>query len=415
MTFSFFDEPTAVARFLQDKKPELHFDYDEIAHDAHKRAFTIAKMTELDLLKDMQNSLYEAFKNGVKLDEWKKQIKPKLAARGWLGKTEVTNPKTGETKNIYVGNHRLKTIYNTNMRTAYSQARYQSQMKASGEYFRYVAVLDRLTRPAHKRMHGVVLPKTDKFWDTNYPPNDWNCRCKVQVLSEAQLKSRGINPFKDGSFLKDIAGADFAYNPGKKLDKLDEILSKKQSEALATLRPKEQAKLKERLANFKHERDKYVWQSGLNNIVDAVMAGKIIKDKIYQVAQVGVLKPNIKNTLKEINIEPKAESIAVYQNTISHITRDTKPKSKEPNADEIKAIVSVFDKAKHVFYDMQENTLLYFYNSLQDDKMTNYAAVNLDYVLKKFRTDNFIATISKIPLRSYKGILSDKKRYKRLK
>ncbi|MBR8463647.1 minor capsid protein [Campylobacter sp. faydin G-24] len=415
MKFSFFDEPTAVVQYLQSKNAELHFDYDEIIHDAHKHTFTIAKMTDLDLLKDVQSSLSNAFKNGVGFEEWKKQIKPKLAAKGWLGETSVLNPKTGEVKKIYVGNRRLKTIYNTNMRTAYAQARYQRQMEASGEYFRYVTVLDRLTREDHRRMHGVVLPKTDKFWDENYPPNGWNCRCKVQVLSKSDLKIKGITPLADGSFLPRLADKDFAYNPGKSADKLDELLTKKQSDTLVTLRKKEQIRLKEQLANFKHERDKYVWQSGLNNMVNAIMAGQIIKDKIYQVVQVGKLKPNIKNALKEIDIEPKAVSIAIYQNTISHITRDTKPKAKEPNADEIKAIVSVFDEARHVFYDKKEKILLYFYSSLQNDKMANYAAVHLDYVLKKFRTDNFIATISKMPLRNYKGILSDKNRYRRLK
>lgn len=342
MTFSFFDEPTEVVEYLQSKKSELHFDYDEIAHDTHKRVFTIAKMTDLDLLKDMQSSLYEAFKNGIKFDEWKKQIKPKLAARGWLGKTQVTNPKTGETKNIYVGNHRLKTIYSTNMRTAYAKARYQSQMSASGEYFYYTAVLDRLTRPAHKRMHGVVLPKTDKFWDTNYPPNDWNCRCKVQVLSKQQLKSRGISPLKDSSSLKDVAGADFAYNPGKKLDKLDEILSKKQSEALATLRLKEQAKLKEQLANFKHERDKYVWQSGLNHAVDELLVKKNLKAPI-STFMLGKLSDDvIKKSEKILNLKIETNSVVGDKNGILHIRPERKNQYGQNLRLERYAVLSVF-------------------------------------------------------------------------
>ena len=55
MKFSFFEEPTAVYEYLKSKKPEAHFDYDEIIHDAHKKAFTIAKMTTLDPLIDMQS------------------------------------------------------------------------------------------------------------------------------------------------------------------------------------------------------------------------------------------------------------------------------------------------------------------------------------------------------------------------
>ena len=77
--------------------------------------------------------------------------------------------------------------------------------------------------------------------------------------------------------------------------------------------------------------------------------------------------------------------------------------------------MGVFDKARHVFYDNQDKVLLYFYESFQNDGMVNCAVVRLDYALKKFKTDNFIATISKIPLRNYKSVLSDKKRYRKLK
>lgn len=415
MNISFFEEPTAVYEYLKSKKPQAHFDYDEIVHDAHKKAFTIAKMTNLDLLKDMQSSLTKAFKDGIGFDEWKNSVKPMLAKKGWLGNIKVKDPKTGEEKEIYVGNRRLRNIFNTNMRTAYAKARYESQMESLGEYFRYTAVLDSRTREAHRKLHGKTLPKTDKFWDTNYPPNGWGCRCKVQVLTEAECIARGIVPLTDGSFLPQAAEKDFRYNPGK-VDKIDEILKDKQNKALGAITSSLAKKnLKQTLENFEHERDIYVWQKSLDDMVNAVIGGKIIKDKIYQVAQVGELKQSIKKNLKIIDIDPKASSIAVYQNTISHITRDSKPKGKEPNIDEIKAVVGVFDEAKRVFYDKKDNVLLYFYNSLQNDNMVNYAVIRLDYTLKKFKTDNFIATITRIPVENYKAILKDKKRYIKIK
>ena len=52
-------------------------------------------------------------------------------------------------------------------------------------------------------------------------------------------------------------------------------------------------------------------------MVSAVVGGRIIKDKIYQVAQVGELKANVKKALNALNIAPKAQSIAIYQNIIS--------------------------------------------------------------------------------------------------
>lgn len=226
MEFSFFNEPTEVVDFLKQKNKELHFDYDEIMHYAHTRTFTVAKITKIDLLGDIKTSLEEAYKNGVGFDEWKKTIIPTLKKKGWFGKTKVVNPKTKEEKEIFVGSKRLKTIFNTNMRTAYAKARYSSQMESLGEYFRYTAIMDRLTRPAHAKLHGVVLPKTDKFWEINYPPNGWGCRCKVQVLTGAECERRGITPLADSSMLRNIASKDFAYNPGK-VDKLDTILKEK--------------------------------------------------------------------------------------------------------------------------------------------------------------------------------------------
>lgn len=413
--FSFFEEPTAVYEYMASKKPEIHFDYDEIMHDAHKKAFTIAKMTNLDLLKDMQGSLTKAFKEGMGFEEWKESVKPMLAKKGWLGNVKVKNPSTGEEKEIYVGHRRLKTIYNTNMRTAYAKARYESQMESLGEYFRYTAVLDGRTRASHRRLHGKTLPKTDPFWDTNYPPNGYNCRCKVQVLTKAECEARGITPLADGSFLPKAAEKDFAYNPGK-VEKIDEIFKDKKDAALQSLTsPKAKKALQELLKEFEHERDIYVWQKGLDDMVEYLVAGNIIKNKIFQVAQVGELKPNIKNSLKKIDITPQASSIAIYQDTILHITRDTKPRAKKPNIGEIKAIVGVIDRAKHCFYDKDHKNLIFFYPSMQDDDMVNSVVINLDYTLKKFRTDNFIATINKIPRINYIGILKDKKRYIRIK
>lgn len=318
MKFSFFEEPTAVYEYLKSKKPEIHFDYDEIMHDAHKKAFTIAKMTNLDLLKDMQSSLTKAFKDGIGFDEWKKSVKPMLAKKGWLGNIKVKDPKTGEEKEIYVGNRRLRTIFNTNMRTAYAKARYESQMQSLGEYFRYTAVLDGRTREAHRKLHGKTLPKTDKFWDTNYPPNGWGCRCKVQVLTEAECVARGIVPLADGSFLPQAAEKDFKYNPGK-VDKTDEILKDKQDKVLdAVTSSLAKKNLKQSLDSFEHERDVYVWQKSLDDAVDELLVKKNLKAPIVAFALGKLGKDVIKKSEKLLGIKIETEHIAGDKHGILH-------------------------------------------------------------------------------------------------
>ncbi len=213
MVFTGFQKsPTELVQYLKDKKPELHYDYDELMHEAHHKAFTVAKVTRLDLLKDIQDSLKNAMDKGIGFEEWKKNIIPTLKEKGWWGKVESISP-TGEIKDIYVGSRRLKTIFDTNMRVAYNRGRYLSQMESLGEYFYYSAVMDSATRPAHAKLHGTILPKTDPFWDINYPPNDWNCRCKVRVYTKKQLETRGLKP----SFITppNIAHKDWDYNVGK--------------------------------------------------------------------------------------------------------------------------------------------------------------------------------------------------------
>ena len=193
LEFDFNQEPKINMEFLKQKIPTTTFNYDELMHEAHLRAFSIAKMMQLDLLKDMQDSLLKAQKEGMSFESWKKDIKPNLAKKGWLGKREVVDKTTGEVKTINVNNRRLKNIYNTNMRSANAQGRAKEQYARKGKvYLRYVAIMDGLTRESHAKLHGTILPREDSFWASNYPPNDWGCRCYVQSLSQAELKTKGF-------------------------------------------------------------------------------------------------------------------------------------------------------------------------------------------------------------------------------
>lgn len=98
--------------------------------------------------------------------------------------------------------------------TEYKQAQASAQMAVKWEGFhenadlypnlRYEAVMDSDTRPSHAELDGTVLPINDPFWATNYPPNDWGCRCTVvQTDATPTSKPAGIKP-----------GDGFDMNPG---------------------------------------------------------------------------------------------------------------------------------------------------------------------------------------------------------
>jgi SPP1 gp7 family putative phage head morphogenesis protein len=190
--FDFSLKPEEALSYLQGKGYKLSFNYDEVKRDQHNKAFTVAKVTRLDLLTDIHNSLISAMEEGTPFEQWKRDLKPTLKQHGWLGETEAADPKTGEVKTINVNSRRLSTIYYTNMRTSYAKGRYD-QMSALPDavYWRYVAILDSVTRPAHRALHGMIRHRSDPFWTQNYPPNSWGCRCSVRAYQKEQLETNG--------------------------------------------------------------------------------------------------------------------------------------------------------------------------------------------------------------------------------
>lgn len=211
--FSFNNPPLDNIAFLMSKKPELHFDYDEIKFEAHQRAFTIAKITQIDLLADIQTSLENAFVEGQSFEKWKKELKPTLQKHGWLGKVVVQKPNTKEQKEIFVGASRLKKIFYTNAHTAYAQSEARAGYKLPlSEYIRYVAILDNRTRHTHAQMHGKIAHRKDKFWEKNYPPNGWNCRCAVEFISKDEMDEQGFKEMSEIEKTLNFAEKDWDYD-----------------------------------------------------------------------------------------------------------------------------------------------------------------------------------------------------------
>jgi SPP1 gp7 family putative phage head morphogenesis protein len=77
----------------------------------------------------------------------------------------------------------LQTEYNHAI--AASQMCSKWQAYPAGALLQYLTVGDERVRKSHSDLDGVVAVKESDFWDTYYPPIDWNCRCTViEVLDE---------------------------------------------------------------------------------------------------------------------------------------------------------------------------------------------------------------------------------------
>lgn len=193
-------EPKDAVAFFARKGDELTFDYTELWGEANVRAFAVAKATTAEVLRTIRGEVDKAIGPGQTLEEFKRTLRPRLQDLGWWGKAEVLEGETGEIRNVQLGSERrLRTIYQTNVQTAYMAGRYKRLVANAAErpYWRYVAIMDGRTRPAHAALNGRVWRWDDPIWEVIFPPNGWGCRCRVVALTEAEFKALNI-PLESG-------------------------------------------------------------------------------------------------------------------------------------------------------------------------------------------------------------------------
>ncbi len=208
-------EPKLAVDYLKAKGYTITWNWQEQLESAHARAFTVAKVTRMDVLETIRKATEEAIEKGIPERDYIADLEPKLKALGWWGKTKVSNTN-GTEQTIQLGSpHRLRTILRTNKMAAYHAGRYAEQIANAEEqpYWLYVAVQDSRTRASHLALNNKVYRYDDPIWDTMYPPNDWNCRCRVRALSERRLNKLGLSVSHSDGQIKEswtLAGVDKA-------------------------------------------------------------------------------------------------------------------------------------------------------------------------------------------------------------
>ncbi|WP_244314937.1 PBECR2 nuclease fold domain-containing protein [Paraburkholderia unamae] len=186
--------PEQAIRYFESKGYQLGFKWQDVWAEAHARAFTVAGVMKVDVLQDVRAALTDALKNGKTLTQFKDELMPVLQKKGWLGRGDVVDDATGEIQGRRLTPRRLNTIFQTNMQSSYMAGRFAAQMESVGErpYWEYVAVLDNRTRPAHAALSGSIYRYDDPFWATFYPPNGYNCRCRVRTRARAYVEQNGV-------------------------------------------------------------------------------------------------------------------------------------------------------------------------------------------------------------------------------
>ena len=198
--FDFKSPPQDAIRYLEQKFPKASWAYTDLLDNAHDRAFVVAKMVDVDLATTVQRSIIDAMKTGQGYKAWAKDIDKVLAKSGWYD-GQINVDAQGNAKKVATGGqHRLETIYRTNVAAAYEAGRQQVIFNDRDDdpfgYVMYSAIMDNRTRPTHKALHGKVMEKSDPAWSSISPPNGYNCRCTIVELTQGQIDRYGYKVSK---------------------------------------------------------------------------------------------------------------------------------------------------------------------------------------------------------------------------
>ena len=98
-----------------------------------------------------------------------------------------------------------RTEYRTAVQVAEAASNYRQLRRRADifPYWVYRTTGDGHVRPSHAALDGLTLPASDPAWRKIFPPNDWNCRCRVEAIMADEFEGDfGEEQKKMQAFLK---------------------------------------------------------------------------------------------------------------------------------------------------------------------------------------------------------------------
>ena len=169
--------------FLRQKRPKPTRAWTDAMHGEYDRAFVIAGAADTAMLEEFQAALIAATPTRD-IKTFARDFDRIVESYGWS----------------YKGGRewRIRTIFETNIRTSYMAGRLRQmrdpdvvRLMPWWQYLHADLRVPLKPRPLHVAWDRLVLSWDDPWWDTHFPPNDWQCSCGVRSLSEEQMKRLG--------------------------------------------------------------------------------------------------------------------------------------------------------------------------------------------------------------------------------
>ncbi|EEI3608137.1 phage head morphogenesis protein [Salmonella enterica] len=371
--------PKEAIAYFRAKGQHIGWNWYDTAVDVRARSFTVAKAARVDVLTTIQTEVERAISQGVSRQEFIDTLSPRLKKLGWWGKQVIVD-SAGNAETVQLGSpRRLALIYNVNTRVAYNVGRYAHLMNSTDThpFWQYVAVMDSRTRPSHAALNGLVFRYDDPFWKTHYPPNGWNCRCRVRALSQERMNALGLQATQGDKYLttkKVQAAVDkatgemiemdvttfadgarvmtpdvgWSYNPGSAAFGLDQSLIRKlievKSPQLREMVVQEMNNSPERQLAFR------IWAK---NIMEIRRGGNDIRT-------LGFMSESVADAVAERTGEPPARLLAMSEKNLLHADSDKHHDTGVAlTADDLALLPSLLARAEAVLWDKVHHNLMY--------------------------------------------------------
>ena len=171
-----------ILRFIEAKAPREIHDWNELGGAEYARAFTAAKTAGYGVVGDLYEAFLRVTQQGGTEEDYARLVLPILREKGWLA---------DQGGNI---GHRVRLIYDTNLRVARGVGRWQRVQSVAHvmPYLLGSTVGDNRVREAHTHFQGIVLPVGHWFWREFWPPMYFMCRCDVIQLTRSQFLKRKL-------------------------------------------------------------------------------------------------------------------------------------------------------------------------------------------------------------------------------
>lgn len=177
--------------------PLQRFDHTDVWRDEHARNWVVAKAMRDDVSAAIRAAVDRKLSEGQSIEAAVQDLAPRLKEMGWWGKDLMEDPVTGETKEVQLGSmHRLRTIFDTNMRTAHAAGHWAAiqRTKQAFPYLHYIQIDRPTKRHSHARFHDKIWRVDDPIWLRIFPPNGYFCGCVVIQRTEGWMRRNGRTP-----------------------------------------------------------------------------------------------------------------------------------------------------------------------------------------------------------------------------